>query len=144
MFCADPVLNAALSLFKRRAEDKGIRFKIDSQLSNTLDVDTIKLSVVLSNALENAITAADKVQNREGRTVNVKFVYTGSQFGFEIINSCAEPAEFDDEGIPVTRKAGHGVGVRSIVMFAKENNALLDFKCIDSRFTMRLVIGSAM
>ena len=140
-FCADPVLNAVLSLFERRARDKDIRLDIDSRLSSALQVDTIKLSVVLSNALENALTAADKVKEKDRRAVRVKFIYNDSQFGFEIINPCAEAVTFDDEGIPVAREAGHGVGVRSVVAFAKENNSLLDFKCADDRFTMRLIVN---
>ena len=137
--CAEPVLNAVLSSFERRAKDAGIDMLISSQLPDSLTVDAIKLSIVLSNALENALAAAGNVQDSQ-RFVNVKFIYTGMQLGLEIVNPCTLPVEFDEKGYPITDKPGHGVGVRSIVAFAGKNNCLLDFSYDSSQFTLQLIM----
>lgn len=140
VFCAEPVLNAVFSLFARRAADMGIRLYVNSEIPDTLLVDTIKLSVMVSNALENALAATDKVPERDKRAVRVKLICDGEQLGLEIVNPCAEPVAFDDKGLPVTRVAGHGTGVRSIAAFARQNGYLLSFDYSEGKFAMRLII----
>ena len=137
--CAEPVLNAVLSLFERRAKDAGINMLVSSQLPDSLTIDTVKLSIVLSNALENALAAAGNAHDTQ-RFVNVKFIYTGKQLGLEVVNTCTLPVEFDEKGYPITHKPGHGVGVRSIVAFAEENNCLLDFNYDANWFTLQLIM----
>ncbi len=140
--CAEPVLNAVFGRFARRAEDKNIRLYVNSNIPASLPVDTVKLSVMVSNALENALAAADGVQDKDRRAIRVKLLQSGAQIGLEVANPCAGPVEFDGRGLPVTREAGHGIGVRSIAAFAKDNGYLLDFCNTDEKFTMRLVMGN--
>jgi len=137
--CAEPVLNAVLSLFERRAQEKGIIFKVKSQFPESLPVDSLKLAIVLSNALENALTATEQVEPKDERVINVNFIYA-AQFGLEIINPCSKPVEFNEQGIPITHEVGRGVGVRFIAAFAEENNYLLSFKCTDGMYIMRLIM----
>ena len=139
--CAEPVLNAVFSRFARKAEDKNIRLHVNSNIPDTIPIDTIKFSVMVSNALENALTATDKVTEQDRRTIRVKLIQSGTQIGLEITNQCAAPVEFDGRGLPVTNKAGHGIGVRSIAAFAADNGYLLNFSYTEEQFTMRLVMG---
>ncbi len=62
------------------------------------------------------------------------------QVGLEVINPCAGSVEFDNKGVPITHKAGHGIGMRSIVAFAESNGYLLDFRYDQKKFAMRLVM----
>ncbi len=140
VMCAEPVLNAVFSRFKRRADDMHIYIYVTSNIPGDISVDTISLSVMVSNALENALTAADKVPERGRREIRVKLIQSGTQIGLEVINPCAEPVEFNENGLPVTHRIGHGIGVRSIAAFAQENDYMLDFSESDSKFTMRLVM----
>ncbi|MDR2897911.1 MAG: GHKL domain-containing protein [Spirochaetaceae bacterium] len=139
--CADPVLNAVFSRFERRADDKNMRLYVDSNIPGTLPIDTIKLSVMVSNALENALTATDTVTDRDKRIIRTKLIHSGTQIGFEVINPCTVPVEFDGRGLPVTHRTGHGIGVRSIAAFAADNGYLLNFSHQDGMFTMRLLMN---
>lgn len=143
--CAEPVLNAVFSRFKRKADDMYIRLYVTSNIPGDISVDTISLSVMVSNALENALTATDKVPEQDRRAIRVKLIQSGSQsdmqIGLEVTNSCAAPVEFDGRGLPVTNEAGHGIGVRSIAAFAEDNGYLLNFSYTEEQFTMRLVMG---
>ncbi len=141
VMCAEPVLNAVFSRFKRRADDMHIYIYVTSNIPGDIPVDTIKFSVMVSNALENALTAADKVPERGRREIRVKLIQSGTQIGLEVTNPCAAPVEFDGRGLPVTNKAGHGIGVRSIAAFAEDNGHLLDFSYTKEQFTMRLVMS---
>lgn len=140
IFCDEPVINAVFSLFKRRARDRDLTLDIKSQLQETISIDTIKLSVVLSNALENAITAADLVKNIEKRVITVHLFNDETKLGIEILNPCETAVLFDDEGLPVTKKDRQSFGVQSIAAFARENKALLKFEYADDQFAMRMII----
>ncbi|HBU12665.1 MAG TPA: hypothetical protein DEB31_08060 [Clostridiales bacterium] len=140
LLCAEPILNAVLTRFAHRAKDMNIFLYVNTNVPGTLPIDTIKLSVMIANALENALAATDKVQEDDKRVIRVKLLQSGNQIGLEVINPCAAPVEFDEKGLPVTREQGHGIGVRSIAAFAQDNNCMLDFSNIDGKFTMRLVM----
>ncbi len=44
--------------------------------------------------------------------------------------------------LPLTSRTGHGIGVRSITAFARENGSMLDFSCGAGVFTLRLLMGT--
>ncbi len=140
--CAESMLNAVFTRFERKAADKDIRLFVTSNVPESLPLDTIKLSVMVSNALENALAATEQIPQRDKRVIRVKLMQNGTQIGLEVINPCAEPIEFDEKGLPASYKAGHGIGARSIAAFAEENGYMLDFGYADGKFTLRLVMGA--
>ncbi len=140
LLCAEPILNAVFTRFERKAKDKNICLYVNTNVPGELPIDTIKLSVMVANALENALTAADRIQEDDKRVIRVRLLKNGNQIGLEVINHCAAPVEFDETGLPVTHETGHGIGVRSIAAFAQENDYLLDFSNTDNKFTLRLVM----
>lgn len=141
--CAEPMLNAVLTRFARRARDKNIHLHIDSKIPEECPIDTIKLSVMVANALENAINATDEIKQTNKRIIRVKLIWENDQIGLEVINPCAAPVEFDGKGLPISNKRGHGVGVRSIAAFAHDNGSLLDFNYSRGMFTMRLLTDAS-
>ncbi len=141
LLCAEPMLNAVLTRFERKAKDMKIHLHVNSDIPDKLPVDTIKLSVMVSNALENALVSTDKVPDESERIIRVKLLKNGEQIGLEVTNPCTVPVEFDEKGLPVTKEIGHGIGVRSIAAFARDNDYILAFNNSDGNFTLRLVMG---
>lgn len=139
--CAEPYLNATLSIYRWRAENKGIHFAIHSNLPASLDIDAVKLSLILSNSLENAFFAAMKVEPPHSY-VKIKLIKTDQHIGFELRNSCAMPVDFDSDGYPITPVSGHGLGTRSIAAYAKEfgSGTILNFSYKDGEFLMQLLV----
>jgi sensor histidine kinase regulating citrate/malate metabolism len=142
--CAEPVLNAVFTRFERKASDKNIRLQINSSLPDTLPIDTIKFSVVVSNALENALSATDLITVPDRRIISVKLIQNGSQLGLEVANPCDQPVAFDDRGYPGNHRENHGIGVRSISAFAEDNGYLLNFTYDKGCFLVRLVMDFPM
>ncbi len=140
--CAEPILNAVFTRFAHRANEKDIQLYIESNIPAQLPIDTIKLSVILSNALENALNATGAIELEDKRAIRVKLIQNDGQIALEVVNPCAAPVEFDSKGLPITNKPGHGIGVRSIAAFARDNDYMLDFKCADGKFTMWLVMDA--
>ena len=57
----------------------------------------------------------------------------------QVRNSFDGVIAFDKNGVPLSRKKGHGFGTRSIVTFCEMNNAFYEFKTDDKDFFMKIV-----
>ena len=107
-------------------------------LPDKLPVNEGELAIVVANALENAIHANLSLP-REKRKIRCKMVGTPSIM-LEISNPCASDAVFDSNGLPVSQKEGHGLGVQSISAFCRKNGAVCQFDQADGWFWLRLVL----
>lgn len=88
--------------------------------------------------MENAVHANLELP-REQREIRCKMVGTPGIM-LEISNPCAGNLVFDSNGLPLSRREGHGLGVQSISAFCRKNEAVCQFSLIDGWFRMRLVL----
>ena len=137
-WCRPPVLDAVFSSYFDQAQKQGIRVEASISLPGTLPVDESELAIVLANALENAIHA-NAALPREQRQIRCKIVGTPSVM-LELINPCAETVSFDDQGLPLARREGHGLGVQSISAFCKRHGAVCCFEQMAGQFRLQLVL----
>lgn len=93
---------------------------------------------MLSNALDNAVNACMKIENEHKRMLCIK-TRNLNQYMIEIANTFNGVVEFDDDGLPKSLDRDHGIGTRSIAVFAKRNDALLNYSVDRSWFGLRIV-----
>ena len=137
-WCRPPVLDAVFSSYFVQAQNQGIGVEAKIFLPDVLGVDEGELSIVLANALENAIHA-NQALPQEQRVIRCKMVGTPSIM-LEISNPCADKVTFDASGLPVSQREGHGLGVQSISAFCRKNGAVCQFDLTDGWFRLRLVL----
>ena len=137
-WCRPPVLDAVLSSYFDQAKDQGIPVEARIALPDTLPVDEGELSIVLANALENAIHANLALPPAQ-RALRCKMVGAPSVM-LEISNPCTGAISFDSSGLPISQKEGHGLGVRSISAFCRKNGAVCQFELTEGWFRLRLVL----
>ena len=137
-WCRPPVLDAVFSSYFDQAQNQGISVEAKISLSDALSVDEGELAIVLANALENAIHA-NLALPPEQRKLRCKMVGTPGVM-LEISNPCTETVAFDDQGLPVARREGHGLGVQSISAFCRRHGAVCQFGLTDGWFRLRLVL----
>lgn len=58
----------------------------------------------------------------------------------EISNPCTGDVSFDNRGLPVAQRDGHGLGVQSISAFCRKNGAVCQFDLTGVWFRFRLVL----
>ena len=140
VFSHAPLINAALSIYLKRAEEVGIvvRHKID--LPATFSTEESDLAVLLSNLLENAITAS-KRQPPGARELSVIVRYVGGQYVLEISNRYDFPIKIGANGLPYTTQIGHGLGMNSLESFAKKYDAFVDFEHTGGRVCLSMYWG---
>lgn len=121
-----PLINAVLSIYFRRAEELGIKITHNIDLPEKFSMDESDLAVLLSNLLENAITASKK-QNPSAREISIIIRCMGGQYVLEITNRYDYELKFGENGLPYTTQIGHGMGMNSLELFAKKYNAFVNF-----------------
>ena len=135
-YCSSAVIDAVLSSYLQKAENKSIKVSVALSFPEPLPVDEAELATVFANAIENAIHACEKLDANK-RQIDVK-VLTSPRFMLQISNSYDGAVEFDENGIPMSREEGHGFGTRSIVAFCNKNKAFYEFKADNERFRLRI------
>ncbi len=138
-YCLNTVLDAVFSYYIGLAREKGIRVEHSLSLKDTLPVPPEELSVVIANALENAIIACEMLPE-DKRYIKCKCIQS-PQIIFSISNPFDGVIETDSRGVPVTNKVGHGIGVRSTVAFCEKYNSVVDYKIDGGVFSIRIVIN---
>ena len=140
VYCENEAANLILSAFAARAAGCGVDFRVRSALPQTLPLPESDLCVLLSNALENALHACQR-QNAAGLPA---FIETSAyeqdgRFFLQLANACSTPVLFED-GVPVTREPGHGLGVRSICAIVEKYGGIYSFTQKQEQFILRISI----
>lgn len=128
-------------MHRRTAENCRISISYNMDIPEAISVNVYELSVVMSNLIENAINACVKIPDYSDRYIIVKARNTENNLVLEIVNSCIAKAETDKNGMPVTDREGHGIGVISVETFVNKYNGMLDFTAEEDRFTARVLVN---
>ena len=137
-YCANPVMDAVFSSYFEQAAACGIRIEAKLAVPQELGIDETEVSVVIANALENAIHACRKLPQEE-RLIRCMWI-SHPQHMFQISNPYHGELRLDEDGRPVSREAHHGIGTRSIAAFCEKHGAFADYKVEDSWFHLRIVL----
>lgn len=139
-YCENTILNTLIAASIDKACQYGIQVHTRLDIPEELPVDAVELSIVFSNAIENAIHACLALP--EGQPREIKLVCTSKpNFLLEISNTYTGAILFDEKGYPVSAVTGHGIGTRSIEAFAKKYNAVLDYHTDHLWFYLRLLLN---
>jgi hypothetical protein len=141
IYCENIGINATLSYYFDFAEKNSIKIESKVDIPNTININNAELAVVFANSLENSINACLKEPNLEKRFINLKCRYSKNQIIIDMSNSCSTSVKFNKDNIPVTSKKGHGIGIMSILAFAKKYDSIINFNQEDSVFNFRLLLN---
>ena len=116
--------------------EAGVQFTVQAGISQALPVSESDLCVLLSNALENALHAAVRCREAgQGAFIETTGHEKGKKLFLQITNSCLPDVQFR-EGVPVTDRTGHGLGVRSICAISERYGGLTSFAAKDGHHFM--------
>lgn len=133
-YCENETVNLIFSSFAGRAESAGATMNIKAVVPYILPVSETDLCVLLSNALENALHACT-AQEQKG-TIDILAYEKNGRFFFQVTNPCRKEVVFEN-GVPVTDRPGHGIGVRSICAIVDRYGGMYSFLVEDNKFILR-------
>lgn len=139
IYCENAAVNAAVCHYAGLAEQVGIPADLALDIPDDLTVDALELSVVVSNLMENAIQACENLP--EDQTPYLRFTCQSvGRLLLEMENPCAENTALDQNGYPITRKEGHGIGSKSVAAFTKKYEGELLYQIDNNVFRVRLLV----
>lgn len=116
----NPVIDVILLEKHKEAEEKNIAFTNRFHFPADTKCNAFDVSVILHNALNNAMEAAGECENP---CISVSTCRRKNAFLIEIKNSVSEKRNIDEEsGLPLTTKQGkdHGFGLINIRKVARK------------------------
>ena len=139
VYCENPTVNAAVCHYAGLAEQAGIGAEIELDIPGTLTVDSLELAMVVSNLMENAIAACSGLPGNPPPRLRFTCRSMGRLL-LEMENPCSEDTVLDENGYPVTREEGHGIGSKSVIAFAKKYDGELLYKIENGVFRVRILV----
>ncbi len=139
VYCGNPAVNAAVCHYAGLAEQAGISTEIELDIPIDLSVDSLELSMVVSNLLENAIQACGRLTDSSNPYLRFTCRSVGRLL-LEMENPCTEDTALDESGYPFTSQKNHGIGSKSVIAFAKKYDGELIYKIENGVFRARLLV----
>ncbi len=131
---ANPAVNALLAAKMAEAERKGIdlRLQVKSDLRH-ITVPDWELCKVLSNIIDNAMTALSEDDRQQRKTITVDLTEDREQYVFEIANNGpAIPPEMQKNifkyGVTSKKEEGHGVGLAIVNKVIRESGGTISLR----------------
>lgn len=107
------VTDVVLSEFHDRCKSDDIEFESSFSYPQNLDINPFDMSVILNNALQNAVEASREMPHG---SVQIRSVTKGNTFLISIRNVAGEEKAVNDSGLIDSSKKGgeHGYGLKNI------------------------------
>ena len=137
-YCENELVNLLCSSFAEKAQQHGIRLTAELRLPAALSIPDTELCTVLSNGLENAFRAVSGLDEQQ-RTVSL---YCGVRLN-KLLLEIKNPYQGEVvmcEGLPVSDRAGHGYGCRSMQSIAARRGGLFELQAENGVFLLRLAL----
>lgn len=136
----NPVADVILREKKRLAEGYGISFQCQFYYPEHTEVNAFDISVILNNALDNAIEAS---RAYESPVISLVSHCRKKAYLIEIDNTFEGSIVWDRErGLPVTTKPeeGHGIGLSNIQRVAEKYHGTVDITYGDGHFGLTVLL----
>lgn len=132
-YCADETLNLIFSSYAEKAKSEDITTVISVSAYDFSRFQSADLCSLFANAIENAIKACAEVPDPADRSIDLRVYEKNSRLCINMSNTCSGLPEFQN-GIPITREKGHGIGVKSMISIIDKYGGVYGFSAGDGEF----------
>lgn len=137
----NPVTDVILQEMKDAAEKRNIRFQSDFHYPAGSGIEAFDISVILNNALQNALEGAQGEANAQIAILSYR---KNNAYMIEITNSFSGGLDWDARsGLPVTskkKKDSHGYGLSNIRRVAEKYYGDIDIAVKDGEFCLSIMM----
>ena len=138
----NPVTDIIITEKKSEAERQGIIFECDFHFPDGFIGHELDMSIILNNALNNALEAAVKC-SEDNRFISIKSYRNKNAFMITVRNSCSGNCIFKDGELPETTKANraeHGFGLANIKNTVEKYCGGIEISSAESEFTLSVML----
>ncbi|MFA9423242.1 MAG: sensor histidine kinase [Sedimentibacter sp.] len=139
LYCENNDTNMILSAYVTKAKNKEIKINIDAIIPKSISFATTDLCVILSNGIENAIYACEKIIDSKKKEINLTCHFKKDKMFIQITNPYQGDIEFNND-IPISNVDGHGTGTISIVKIVTKYQGIYSFETKGNIFTLSVIV----
>lgn len=142
----NPVTDVVLNGKYQQAKSMGIQFDSEFLFPSDYGIDVFDLSIILNNALNNALEACEVLSGSDPeaeRFISVTSYCKNNMFLIEVKNSFDGTVCVTEDGGLKSRKQDthrHGLGFQNIVRCADKYLGSADYTCCDRTFTLIVML----
>lgn len=137
-YSSNESLNLIFSSFQKETAEKQIVFTVDAPAKDFSRFALLDLCKLLYNGLENAVKACQQIENPSKRYIHIELYEKNSKLCCEISNSYAAEPHFNENGIPLSSRNGHGIGVKSMVYVVNKYHGVYKFSAQNGDFLFQM------
>ncbi len=134
----NPAIDAVLQSKLTIAERKGITLGFSAKITDEIKVDLLELGVLIGNALDNAIEAAEALNNATDKTIFISIITMGGRIVISVENPVKTAVDTDNIGTIKADKQNHGYGLKSIKTIAQKYDGDVFVSCEGNIFTVSI------
>ena len=131
-YCDNMTVNTVLTVYERRAREKGIIVKISANSSRELPVSPQDIVIIVANLFENAIHATEKLKEAD-KSITISIRESAQRLLIKVDNACKSNLSFDE--------TLYGVGIRSIIATTNKYDGMYDFTAEDGIFSAKVSLN---
>lgn len=133
-------IDSILNYKMLEAEQHSVMLDLDVQIPEQLAVSSQAMSVILGNAIDNAIEAAKETEERR---VSAILQYTKGRLLIQIRNPYSGELHLGTSGEYLTKKAekeNHGFGLKSIKDVVEKSGGVMNIEAKEGRFILTILL----
>ena len=138
-YCENKAVNLILSSYITMAKNENITVQSQVNISNSCEIADMDLCIILANAIENAINACMNIKDSNDRLITIHCNAKNNKHFIQVTNSYIDKITFEN-GLPVTNKANHGFGTKSIIAIVKRYQGIFSFTAEEGIFIMNVIL----
>jgi hypothetical protein len=136
----NPIIASVLSYKKGIAEEKGIDFKYHVTVPKETRIEDIDMTIVLSNAINNAIEACEKM--KENKYIDIYMNYEFDKMKIKMVNTFEGELEIDKGNVETSKedKSMHGIGLLNIRRVVSKYDGYFNIDAKEGLFILEVMI----
>lgn len=127
------------------ANEKQINMDIKVGVDGNIDMEFIDLCIILSNSIDNAIEACERIENPAQRKISIKCTYTAGYFLYDITNTMKEEnvSKVKNKVLTIKKdKKNHGFGLGNIKQSVEKYDGTVTTSCNNFQFKLQVEINT--
>lgn len=135
--CGDSVIDSLINYKRSEALKNNINIEFEYRNVSNINISGTDISILLGNAIDNAIEALEGSNNIKDKIINVRMFCRHSQYIITVSNQVENPVNV--ENLKTHKGDMHGYGIISMKEVAKKYNGDIIFSC-DSLIFKTIII----
>ena len=140
VICKNAAVDAIANHYDEIAKSNNVSVSWVIDFNETLPISEADMCAVMGNLVENAIIAVQQLEG-DNRVVNVRIgLLTPETLVISIYNAYKGRITLDKNGLPVTEKKNHGIGLRSVRNIVERYGGSMEIETHNQLFNVSILM----